>query len=295
MKRTLALFLPVLLIMTSCFKDIPGPGGGFFFPAGYPHHVGDSWTYELNGGTYNFRPIDSTVHYTPDTLFAVATVTITGEQALPTTFLPGDSVSALVFEATEQQMRPVAQTFVSVNYFTLTDTAFLLHGYSGSGGTLITPTAARTIGRVSIAGRSFGCFREMIDALTSNGPSSTTDTIMREVPPLKAIEYPLIAGSQWTFRPSGRPWRIDKQAVGSTSLVVGGTTYQCSIVRWLEDLGNEGTWDADISIVDYIAIEGLLKRSIEVRNVSVSTVTNPDGIGLVDFKREYLATTVNLR
>ncbi|MCZ6776800.1 MAG: hypothetical protein O7D34_10130 [Ignavibacteria bacterium] len=57
------------------------------------------------------------------------------------------------------------------------------------------------------------------------------DTIIREIPPLTAIEHLLSAGTQWTFRPSGRPFRIDKQVGQEIYGSVNGMMFRYFEVR----------------------------------------------------------------
>jgi len=45
--------------------------------------------------------------------------------------------------------------------------------------------------------------------------------------------------------------------------------------------------------VDLISPNGLLKRTIDLKNVVITTMTSPDSAGLMDYREEYFATDVH--
>lgn len=280
--------LLISVVLFGCTKDSTGPG----IPAQetYPVAVGDSWTYARTVMLTNFRPKDSTVTYTPDTIFSTASVLVTRELKLPP-LSGGDSITVSEFEKSEYLQGPLQTTYVSYQYFELTPEALLLHGYR-SAGSLVGPSAPLRATTVTMNGRAFTSLHELSAFLTAPIQGLISDSLVRENPPARVLQFPLQQGTTWTYRQ--QPWRIGKQVTGETSLSLNGGIYFCSEIRWLYDMNGDGIWDDDIIIVDFVSPEGSIMRRMEVLNLVISNESNPDGIGTADFKDEYVLTSLHL-
>lgn len=88
------------------------------------------------------------------------------------------------------------------------------------------------------------------------------DSLIIEDPPLRAFPYPPQQGYEWMYREPGSPWHINKRITGTAHLAVPGGEFDCHEVRWLVDFHDDGQWDDDIVLFDYIAPEGLVRRSL---------------------------------
>jgi hypothetical protein len=94
------------------------------------------------------------------------------------------------------------------------------------------------------------------------------DSLVFEDPPLRSLAYPLSVGVQWTYREPGSPWAVDKRVVGQSLVRVPGGVYCCYVVQWLIDIFDEdGEWDDDIELFDYVWRGELIKRSYTLRDV----------------------------
>ena len=107
-----------------------------------------------------------------------------------------------------------------------------------------------------------------------------------EDPPVVTLQYPLEPGSHWQMRAEGEPFRIDKEVVGRTEVEVPAGRFDCYVVQWTYP--GSPSLDEQVEFYDYIAAEGLVKRSIITKNVPVTTYSDPYGqMGIVDLRDEF--------
>lgn len=248
--------------------------------------VGNRWTYDKFAHTYNFRPIDSTYQYHPDSLFSMLTVEVTRQLLIPR--VPGTATDSIL--VTEFRTIDALFPFAGYYYYTRTSQWLLMQGYVAFGYP-IQPRPAGMRSAYRLDNRTFGSLQEIIQFLER--PISSTeavDTMTREYPSLTSIKYPLTTGDQWTFRPQGRPWRIDKRTGASRWDAQQGLWYY--EVRWLYDMNGDGVWDENISVVDRISTKGLLGRTIELLDLLVTTPSDPEGVGIVDIRDQYTVTSI---
>ncbi len=62
--------------------------------------------------------------------------------------------------------------------------------------------------------------------------------------------------------------------------------FGCFVVRWLEDTDNDGSFNDNLVFYDYIAEEGLIRRSILMANVLVID-EHGNELGFIDITDEY--------
>lgn len=284
-----SLFAASLLILTTfsgCdeFISIWHGGGGSGSITSYPMQIGNRWTYDRDSYTHNFRPIDSTYQFHPDSFFSTLTMDVTRQLLIPRIpGIAGDAILATEFRS--QKSGPFAPSYL---YYTQSSGLLLMQGYTG--GSLIQPGPAGSTHAYRLGDRSFSSTREAIRFLEEPLSFGSADSITREYPPLTSITYPLAAGDQWTFRPQGRPWRIDKRTGAARwDLQLRLWYYE---VRWLYDMNGDGVWDENISVVDRISTKGLLGRTIELLDLLVTTPSDPEGVGIVDIRDQYTVTSI---
>jgi hypothetical protein len=169
-----------------------------------------------------------------------------------------------------------------------------LHGYTGSTMASPRPPQGETAGFL-FADHRFTSLDDLVAFVTEPFTTDHLDTLIREYPPLKSIKYPLRDGDQWTFRPAGRPWRIDKQTGPMLRTTVLGQSVRYHEVRWLYDLFNRGRWDDFISIVDQISNKGMIRRTMNFKDIILTDETHPVGIAKIDMRDEFVVTMLNVR
>lgn len=279
-----------LLLLTFSFMSCDEILGIFFFGgqlgsvATYPMRVGNRWEYQETVFWHNIRLIDSSYHFGPDTMVSQHIVSVAGREKIER--IPGqagDSIETTIFRATQQGFSE------SRLYYTLDGSGLFLHGYSG--GSLIAPRPPGPSLSYVVHGRGFGSIHEAF-ACFVEGRGPFTSSIYREYPPVLPIKLPLMAGSRWTFRPTGQPFRIDKQAGALRHDPVWHTNYHA--VSWRYDINNDGVWDDDISVAERISEKGITWRIFDVRNVILLSAQG-DTIGYFDFRHEFVLTAMDVR
>jgi len=120
-----------------------------------------------------------------------------------------------------------------------------------------------------------------------------SDSIIFEDPPVQTLKYPLIEGSQWTYRHDYDSWRIDKTVVGKREIHLELGLFHCYHIKWLYDMDNDALWDEDIWIDDFLSEEGLIKRKITILGVDIR-IENGEYFGSCDFFDEFILTGIHL-
>ena len=260
MKPLISVIVLVACVLGSCSEQSTQIRNGIppLPISSYPMQIGNTWIYSKVAGTFNFRPLDSTATYTPDTVYGSGTVQVVGHARLPATLPPSaDSIETTVFKTVETESG-YPDTIISHRYFSADSSGLYLHGYSGGG--LYGPTAREGFAQYSFHGITSSSIRGLVDAFLLEANYLEADTIIREIPPLKTIQYPLTTGDQWTFRPADRPFRIDKLVGQEKYGSVNGMLFRYFEVNWLYDLNNDGVWDENIQLIDLISDKGLVYR-----------------------------------
>jgi len=149
-------------------------------------------------------------------------------------------------------------------------------------------------------------FRAVRDALPS-ASSQSADSAYIEDPPRVALAYPLEVGAEWTAVDDGG-FRIDKKITDQVDVTTPIGTFAAYEIEWTYDIdwfvakpGPEGgrithVGDPDmvigsssVSIIDYIGVPGLLKRTIRINGISYSEGPGPGSLlGSFDAVEEWL-------
>ncbi len=106
----------------------------------------------------------------------------------------------------------------------------------------------------------------------------------------RVLEYPMQVGTEWSYAEQNRPRRIHKKVIGKTDVTTDAGTFKAVIVQWFVDFDADGEFDSNLEYFDYIANEGLVKRSFLIRNLPV---VDDDGgnIGSYDYRDESLLSS----
>jgi hypothetical protein len=134
----------------------------------------------------------------------------------------------------------------------------------------------------------FRSYRELSQYIQNLVPNYgvSSDSIIFEDPPVRCLEYPLRVGAQWTYREAGNPWHMDKKVLRKRRFEVEAGDFSCFEIRWLYDFDNDGSWDEDIWITDYMSSIGLVDRRIFVGGSAESDEYGNE-LGFIDSFDEY--------
>ena len=229
----------------------------------YPVEVGKRWEYRR----------ELTALSTVSGYFLIDVVgTDTGWQVNP----------VYVFEETWFDLGQVTLSNSTTWYHVAGDGLYLA-GYDGAGN--IIPAATAASYRYRFGGRTFGSVSELLGIVEGTGTALSPRELVVENPPKLGLEYPIEIGAEWTFR-ENNPWHIEKQINDFEIISVPAGDFGCFVVRWLEDTDNDGSFNDNLVFFDYIAEEGLIKRSILIANVLVIDEQGNE-LGFIDITDVY--------
>lgn len=281
----------ILLLIASCKKGTNPiiPVSNTFL---YPLEVGNKWEYDRHIATYNYRSKDSinypryddSVHY-----HSKINVEVVREEIIL------DSIETFIVKSLETETS--MQSFWSEHYYKNEADGLLLVAYSNYGGGANGLPKQINSQKIIFKGIEFNSISEITQTLDHILPRTynvSTDSILYEIPAIKILEYPLSIYNEWIFRLANNPFGINKRVLGKESISLSSQIFSCYKIKWLYDLDNNNKWDEDISVIDFIADEGLIKRVMIVKNLAITTAVSPDGNGYFDWSEEIKLANTNL-
>jgi hypothetical protein len=245
----------------------------------YPLKIGNAWEYERVFEIYNFRP-DSLRSIFSETKYVSRSIV---EVKKDTTLQ--DSLQCKIV----QEKLIEHQEFLSWAYYANKTEGLYELAYKNGGGGLTMPKEHEEV-EYTVGGISFNNMRDVSDYfaefLSSN--AGMNDTLIYWKPERKVLTYPPEPGEEWLMF-QGPPFTIHKKIVGKESVSTDAGNYNCYKIQWIYT----GMLDDNIIFYDYVSKKGLIKRSILFKDILVSDVENPDGIGYVDASDETILTDIN--
>lgn len=278
--KSLKFLLPILLVLIiqSC-KDSSNPGFQINENFVYPLKIGNKWNYHDSSIFTNPRP-DSIQGLLNDYFYDVE-VSVTKDTVLN---------SILVKEMFEKMVGMI-ETSESYGYYANTQDGLIKYAYT-SGGYLGLPKTNKSI-QLLFKGSYYSSITELIKAIeikTAN-LKSLYDSLYYFQPPRVIYKYPIVENTEWVF--SGNDILINKQYVGKTILQTNLGNMECYKIKWKYDFDNDGNWDEDFVVYEYVNSKGKLKVTYTFKDMVITSIEHPDGIGLVDVTFEQIITAIN--
>ncbi len=280
---TILIFLSLSLLL-QCDKDKNPIESGLtsYF---YPTAVGNQWEYDRSFSIFNFRPDSGNVSNPEDTIYSISTMQITNKTVLL------DSITAYCFLETITEN---GITLSDESYYDNRENGFYLVAYhNAQASTMIPKINPERI--LSFKGYHFNNIKELKLFFTKPvlQVCPTADSLIYENPPLLCLQYPVEIDSQWTYRESGNPWRIDKKVISKEEIEVPAGRFLCYKIQWLYNMDHDSEWDEDIIFYDWICEKGLIRRSILFKDVVAQNI-QMEQIVLFDALSESVLTKTNL-
>jgi hypothetical protein len=276
----------ILFLLVCCFvscSKVPDDTNGILI---YPFNNNTVWNYSKTFSSQNFRPSVPGATYRETTYTYAGSVSVLGEKTFH------DTIQTIM---TAENSEGFSHLY-SEKYYIQKPEALYLYGYKG-GGDLFAPKSNFSI-RYKYKGIEFSDPEEIIDYLemAKSGNFKKTDSIYIEPQAPVVFKYPIEVGTSWNYRKTsaGFPSLIDKKVTGKEFLSIHAGRFQTYVVQWFYDLDNNGTYDADIIFKDYVCSKGLVKREIIMKDVGVTNIESPEGIGLVDIVYNTLLKEINM-
>ncbi|MDA3872316.1 MAG: hypothetical protein PF551_08240 [Candidatus Marinimicrobia bacterium] len=260
------IFISILLIYSlsffSCFEGDDNYEGII-----YPLSIGNTWDYTLNWNMYSYSDTACYPHQYEDTstYSSDISVTVTQKVLLKDSF---ETFEVVGIENSTMGMNTVKR------YYKNNNDGLYIYAYM-SGGPIILPKK-QSGNSIVFKGLKFNDFRQLSDFVQQAMPhlSILSDSIYYEEPPLKALQYPIEIGDQWTYREENDDtWRMDKKVIDRKDVELSIGTFECYEIKYIYDIDHDGKWDDDIWISDLISKKGLIQRTITIlgiRNITAS-------------------------
>ncbi|HEV8538533.1 MAG TPA: hypothetical protein VGR15_06380 [Bacteroidota bacterium] len=276
--RTSFLHLSILLCCAGCNKAVE-PGN---VPS-YPLIPLAEWKYSGIDSTYNFRPISPGTMYHDTVIHSSSIVKCLGEHILR------DTIHTIAMQATEafDSLTP----YVATNFYTTTNDSLFLYAYDG-GGSASFALPKKSLVKYTFNGKTFNSIRELTRHYEGLSFIPTDDIIYEAKPP-KVMVFPLRTGTEWTYRAHGYPFFIGKKILGYESIPVPAGQFVAYKIQWSWDFDGNNVPDSGLVGYDYVTSNGLLKRTFLFTNLAL-TVDDPEPIGYIDLKHEYVVTSFRI-
>jgi hypothetical protein len=235
------------------------------------------WRYAIHAYFDDFRPFE------PGTTIETEDIQATEDITVADTVRLRDSLLCEKFVTTAYRTSGIFSTAES--YYRTVGSH--LERVAGRGSDFALPKQVSGI-TYNIHGVSFHDFRDLVanaEHAFSNPGAFSSGEITFFDPPQKVLEYPLAVGNSWIVSP-GPYVVITKKVVDIDTVQVPAGTFRAATVSVYYDFNNSGTLDSSVVYLDEIAPQGLVRRTIMLQDVIVSSPSKPEGIGLIDFHSE---------
>jgi len=257
----------------------------------YPLEAGSVWNYKGTTSFKNFRPTVLGAQF-PDTSWSWSARV----QTLGPDTLPNGQVAWRVHTADGD---PATN---ADSYYLLTNDTLFLYAYDG--GSAIAPKQSGGMG-FRFGGRTYWSAEEIAAAVRSGEfPPRSVDgssEIIYEARPPKVLVFPLVPGQEWDYRGPGFRNQggtvgyfehIGKKVVSQGPVVINGMLTFAAKILWRWDMDGDLQWDENIEASDEVSSAGLVRRTFVYRDLTVTDVNDPAGIGIVDMQTEYSLTSI---
>ena len=246
----LIYFVPILLSCSRPHDPPPLPFGDYI----YPLKVGNNWTYESTI-TINNQP-DSVPIWFPEVIKGSAAIEITDEDSTREFYIDSLLLTTHIFTFNTTSIDSTNPQSIDSALFLFTNTKDGLYELGNSGGNSAVPVT-RPPGQ------------DELTTLVHNKIKYQQSELSAAADPKQSLKYPIRVNSEWIFIDDIGLFNIDKKIIRYEVLETKLGKFNCFVVQWMYDT-------IDIEIIDYYASIGLVRRSIEARNLVSCEIGGPD-------------------
>jgi hypothetical protein len=244
----LQIIILAVICIIGCESENNKPNMDFI----YPLAVGNSWQYDMIYAL-DFDSLATSNGFIDTTYYSTGSVEIITNEII------FDSLEVYNFATT---LTETGNVFTGNEYYNNNNNCLFCYGYINP--SMITPKSNKNLAFIIFDNKKFNNVREIVDYIERGiikNDYSKNDSIYYD--PVKCLEYPLREDSQWIYRTSNNPWRIDKTIIGLENIDVPAGQFNCWKIQWTFP---ESSWINDIEFYDFISQDGLIKRVIEFKN-----------------------------
>jgi len=274
------LIIGLCIASVSCDKGVDPEPVNY-----YPMSAGDSWTYAGIDSEYNFRPtIPGASHDSPPRRW-IHRVTDLGIQTLP------DSTRAWRFQSAESTFSYGATID---QYYRFEHDTLKFVAYSGSSSVL--PKGSPQFAYL-FRGQRLGTIAELTAPfrLDMHVPSSHQSEIVLLGIPGRVLLFPLKVHRMWSYSTEGASfYPIWKKIVGTETVKTPAGSFFCFKIQWMFDFDNDGAWDSYIQQFDFVCAKGVVKRVLNLKDITIADSQHPGGFGKIDVTSTKIVNMLNI-
>lgn len=245
----------------------------------YPIEIGNKWAYNHTWNNYNFRP-DSLSDRRPimDFIYYV--------EATKDTILK-DNNECIIFEQSEPGNRYKSQTFYNNEA-----SGFYQYAYRPSGGSMALPKSYEA-NNIRFAGKVFNNHEDLVRSIVNqiNFIPDAQDTLHYFNTPRPVLVYPLEDEVEWLFN-DDETLMIWKSLIGRENVTTPAGTFECYKIKWVYE-ENALFSPENFEFYDFISEKGLIKRTLEFKDLAITSPESPEPIGYYDSSDEIILTDIN--
>ena len=241
----LSLVLLLFLILNSCEETIIDPVVDTF-----PMSLGSEWHYQRTLYLYIFESDSSEVVVDVDTFLNNYRIWVSKDTVL------NDTMNVTLFESCDED----TNDWIWRQYYYLDEEGLKLYAYSNNPGPISFKKSTATFYT------NAGGIMSLDSAFE---PPYPNDGLIYSYSRWLNLLLPLKKDSYWTYLQGNSPdSRIDKEVIGVELIKTGGMEFACYRVEWIY----HNFYDFEIQITEWIAEEGLIKRTIQLDRVRSHTI-----------------------
>lgn len=269
-KNIIAVLVSIPLIIIQSCNEHTIPPQNYDFK--YPLKVGSEWKYTYSVRFVNVHP-DSIKHllndYSSDYIISINKDTTINSRYMV-------------------EWKRTIEPSTSYEYYANEENGLIKYGYRTGYGTNL-PKSSR-VGYL-FEGKYYADISDLIINFETGHllARPLSDSIIFYSQPIIVYPYPLNVGKQWM---ENYFFNMTKKVVGQEFISTPAGRYLCYKILW-KPLTPEGTFDENYHVYEYVCEKGLVKKVIELKNLSITTMEYPDGIGTADVLEEMVVEDIN--
>jgi hypothetical protein len=270
-KNIITVLISISFLFVLSCNDHTVPPQNYDFK--YPLKVGSEWKYIYSVRFENVHP-DSINHllndYSSDYI-----ISITKDTTINSRYMA-------------EWKRTLDPGTVLYEYYANEENGLIKYGYRTDYGTILPKSTGV---RYLFEGKYYSDISDLIINFETSHflARPLSDSIIFYYQPILVYPYPLNVGNQWM---DNYYFNMTKKVVGQELISTPAGRYLCYKILW-EHLTADESVDENYKVYEYICQKGLVKKVIEIKNISITTVEYPDGIGTADVLEEMSVEDIN--
>lgn len=276
--KKIFLSIPVIfcLLFVSCSEESDNPVSqeqNFT----YPFNLSSSWYFGTKNFITNIRPDSIRAYFTNDTTTGYGGIIFLGD-----TVIFNDTLRLMRNNHSDPQ-----HFHSSIELYKQTNSGLYRHAYFSEAFTFTPYRNGKERVYFKFRNKIYFSPEEILTGFKkdTDGLSDYNDSVLIiDTPPLLALKYPIVKNDIWLLKEFNNT-KIFKQYLDYENINISGHNYYCMKIKKSYYFNNSGTPDENILYFDYFSKEGIVKKELSIKNISVFN-KNAVLIGYIDTNEE---------